>query len=184
MKTCPNKQLRLNFHQVTKQEVDKLIASFIVEEMLPINTVDSPTFRKILSKIPIVGDRQPWSDCKTFTCYMDECYLKMENDLKNAFESLPHVSTTADIWSSHNRSFLGITAHWINQLNFNREKAGLACKRIKGRHTYVVGLEMEQIHSAFGLSHKITATATDNGSNFVKAFKMYAPPPPEHEEDN
>ncbi|KAI4820232.1 hypothetical protein KUCAC02_028216 [Chaenocephalus aceratus] len=43
---------------------------------------------------------------------------------------------------------------------------------------------MEQIHSAFGLSHRITATVTDNGSNFVKAFKMYAPPEPNAEEDN
>lgn len=183
----PNKQLKLHFHQVTKQEVDKLVASFIVEEMLPINTVESPTFRMILSKIPIAGDRQPWSDRKTFTRYLDECYLKMESDLKNTFESLPYVSTTADIWSSHNKSFLGITVHWINPLNFNREKAGVACKRIKGRHTYdVVGFEIEQIHSAFGLSHRITATVTDNGSNFVKAFKMYAPPPPEpdNEEDD
>ncbi|KAI4828960.1 hypothetical protein KUCAC02_023028 [Chaenocephalus aceratus] len=43
---------------------------------------------------------------------------------------------------------------------------------------------MAQIHSAFGLSHRITATVTDNGSNFVKAFKMYAPPEPNEEEDN
>ncbi|XP_034082438.1 uncharacterized protein LOC117552875 [Gymnodraco acuticeps] len=178
------KQLKLQF-LLSKQELDKLVASFIVEEMLPINTVESPTFRKILSKIPITGDRRPWSDRKTFTGYLDECYLKMESELKKTFESLPYLSTTADIWSSHNRSFLGITVHWINPCNFKREKAAIACKRIKGRHTYdVIGFEMEQIHSAFGLSHRITATVTDNGSNFVKAFKMYAPPEPNEEEDN
>ncbi|XDV33562.1 hypothetical protein PO909_003940 [Leuciscus waleckii] len=182
----PNKQLKLHFqHQeVTKQELDKLVASFIVDEMLPINTVESPTFRKILSKIPITGDRPPWSDRRTFTGYLDERYLKMEIELKKTFESLQYVSTTADIWSSHNRSFLGITVHWTNPRNLNREKAAIACKRIKGRHTYdVIGFEMEQIHSAFGLSHRITATVTDNGSNFVKAFKMYAPPEPDEEED-
>ncbi|CAM4605850.1 unnamed protein product [Leuciscus chuanchicus] len=152
--------------------------------MLPINTVESPTFRKILSKIPITGDRRPWSDRRTFTGYLDKRYLKMEIELKKTFESLQYVSTTADIWSSHNRSFLGITVHWINPRNLNREKAAIACKRIKGRHTYdVIGFEMEQIHSAFGLSHRITATVTDNGSNFVKAFKMYAPPEPDEEED-
>lgn len=108
----------------------------------------------------------------------------MEIELKKTFESLQYVSTTAAIWSSHNRSFLGITVHWINPRNLNHEKAAIACKRIKGRHTYdVIGFEMEQIHSAFGLSHRITATVTDNGSNFVKAFKMYAPPEPEEEED-
>ncbi|KAK0144052.1 putative AC9 transposase [Merluccius polli] len=181
----PNKQQKLQFHQVSKKELDKHVASFIVEEMLPINTVESPTFRKILSKIPLTGDRRPCSDRKTFTAYLDECYLKMESELKKTFESLPYVSTTADIWSSHNRSFLGITVHWINPRNFKREKAAIACKRIKGRHTFdVIGFEMEQIHSAFSLSHRITATVTDNGSNFVKAFKMFAPTEPNEEEED
>ena len=94
------------------------------------------------------------------------------------------MSTTADIWSSHNRNFLGITVHWINPCNFKREKAAIACKRIKGRHTFdVIGFEMEQIHSAFSLSHRITTTVADNGSNFVKAFKMFAPTEPNEEED-
>lgn len=33
--------------------------------------------------------------------------------------------------------------------------------------------EIEQVHSSFGLSHKVTACVTDNGSNFVKAFRMF-----------
>uniref|UniRef100_A0A8C6UZ75 Transposase n=1 Tax=Neogobius melanostomus TaxID=47308 RepID=A0A8C6UZ75_9GOBI len=162
------KQQKLQFHhhQVSKQELDKLVASFVVEEMLPINTVESPTFRKILSKIPITGGRRPWTDRKTFTGYLDECYLKMESELKKTFESVPYVSTTADIWSCHNRT-------------------AIACKRIKGRHTFdVIGFEMEQIHSAFSLSHRITATVTDNGSNFVKAFKMFASTEPYEEEED
>ncbi len=38
----------------------------------------------------------------------------MENELKTKFEGLDYIATTADIWSVHNRSFLGMTAHWIN----------------------------------------------------------------------
>lgn len=50
----------------------------------------------------------------------------------------------------------------------------MACKRIKGRHTYdVIAAEIDNIHSLYGLSTKVTATVTDNGSNFVKAFQMY-----------
>ncbi len=181
----PHKQQKLHFHQVSKKELDKLVASFIVEEMLPINTVESPTFRKILNKIPVTGGdkRPPWPDRKTFMGYLDDCYQKMERELKKTFKSLQYVSTTVDIWSSHNRSFF--TVHWINPRNLNLEKAAIACKRIKGRHTYdAVGFEMEQIHSAFGLSRRITATVTDNGSNFVKAFKMYAAPSEPEEEEH
>ena len=70
-----------------------------------------------------------------------------------------------------------VTAHWINPTTLKHEKATLACKRIKGSHTYDAGAsEIDHIHSLYGLSTKVTATFTDNGSNFVKAFKMYQPP--------
>uniref|UniRef100_A0A672FLL1 BED-type domain-containing protein n=1 Tax=Salarias fasciatus TaxID=181472 RepID=A0A672FLL1_SALFA len=175
--TAPTpKQPRLNFQQpqvTTKAELNRLVASFIVEDMLPISTVESPSFRNILRRIPGSGSERLPSDSKTFANYLDQCYEKMETQLKQTFERLEFVSTTADIWTTCNKSFLGMTCHWIDPDNFQREKAAIACKRIKGRHTYdVVASEIEQGHSSYGLAHKVTATVTDNGSNFVKAFKM------------
>ncbi len=40
----------------------------------------------------------------------------MESELKKTFEGLDYIAATADIWSVHDRSFLGMTAHWIKQL--------------------------------------------------------------------
>ncbi len=51
---------------------------------------------------------------KPFSNYLDKEYSKMESELKTTFEGLDYIATTADIWSVHNRSFLGMTAHWIN----------------------------------------------------------------------
>ncbi len=39
----------------------------------------------------------------------------------------------------------------------------------------VIGTEMEQIHSSYGLLGKVIATITDNASNSAKALKIYQP---------
>lgn len=96
----------------------------------------------------------------------------MELNLKKTFESMEFVSTNADMWSANNKSYLGMTAHWIDE-NFQSEKA-IACKRVRGRHTYdVIASEIEQVHSSYGITHKVVKCVTDNGSNFVKAFRMF-----------
>uniref|UniRef100_A0A8C1KYA6 BED-type domain-containing protein n=1 Tax=Cyprinus carpio TaxID=7962 RepID=A0A8C1KYA6_CYPCA len=165
-----------NVTHVTSGQVKRAVAAYVVEEMLPLSTVESQSFRDLLTMIPVTDSSVPLQDRKTFARYLDKCYADMEYELKKTFERLEYVSTTADIWTCNNKSFLGMTAHWINPVNFSREKAALACKRIKGRHKYdVIASEIEQVHSAFGLSFKITATVTDNGSNFLKAFRMYKP---------
>ncbi|XDV11624.1 hypothetical protein PO909_000513 [Leuciscus waleckii] len=143
--------------------------------MQPVSTVESPAFRQLVSMITCSGGTQQMGR-KTFSNYLDKEYSKVESELKTTFEGLDYIATTADIWSVHNNSFLGMTAHWINTATPNRQKAALACKRIKGRHTYdVIAAEIDHIHSLYGLSTKATATVTDNGSNFVKAFQMYQP---------
>ena len=67
----------------------------------------------------------------------------MESKLKLTFESLDHVSSTADIWSTNNKSYFGMTVHWIDSISFQREKAALACKRVIGRHD-VIACEIDQ----------------------------------------
>nr|XP_055057217.1 uncharacterized protein LOC129441571 [Misgurnus anguillicaudatus] len=184
----PAKQAKLDFtspvQKVSEGELKKMIAGYVVEEMLPLRTVESPSFRLILSKIPVSGKKAALPDRKTFSSYLDKCYTDMETELKQTFESLEYISTTADIWTSHNKSFLGMTAHRIDPLTFARGHAALACKRVRGRHTYdLIGSEIEQVHSAYGLNSKVTKTVTDNGSNFIKAFRMFQQSDSDEESD-
>ena len=50
----PPKQQKLDFSAklVSGGELKKLVGQYVVEEMLPLNTVDSPSFRAIINKIP------------------------------------------------------------------------------------------------------------------------------------
>ena len=58
-----------------------------------------------------------------------------------------------------------------------RQKAAIACTRVIGLHTYdVLAAKIEQVHEKYGLVGKISATITDNGSNFVKPFASFGMP--------
>uniref|UniRef100_A0A3Q2VAM0 BED-type domain-containing protein n=1 Tax=Haplochromis burtoni TaxID=8153 RepID=A0A3Q2VAM0_HAPBU len=113
------------------------------KKMLPIKTVDSPSFRKFEGRT----------------------------------DEIDFVSTIADIWTASNRSYMGVTLHWISRTTLERHKVALACRRIRGRHRYdLTGTEIENIHSSYGLLNKVVATVTDNGSNFVNVFQEESTP--------
>ena len=136
----PCKQQKLDFstsapQKLSQTELYGLIGRYVVENMLPISTVESDSFRALISKIPRkVGVGPPCR--KTFSKYIDTEYARMNAELKKEFEQLEYLATTADIWTAHNKSFLGVTAHWMHPENMKRKKAALACRRFKGRHTH------------------------------------------------
>uniref|UniRef100_A0A3Q3F7Q8 BED-type domain-containing protein n=1 Tax=Labrus bergylta TaxID=56723 RepID=A0A3Q3F7Q8_9LABR len=161
------KQQKLSFSRsavlLEPREVRRQVAEYVVEDMLPLSTVNSPAFKKF----HVLPDR------KTFAKDLDKADAVMEKELKKTLDAQQYVSTTADIWSANNKSFMGVT------------KAAIACKRFRGRHTYdAITTELEDIFSQYGLTNdKVTACVTDNGSNFVKAFKEHQQQQVESEEE-
>lgn len=63
-----------------------------------------------MNKTQITGDQWlPQSAQKTFSSYFAHCYVTVVTDFKKTFEILDYVSTTTDIWTSDNKSFLEMT---------------------------------------------------------------------------
>ena len=95
--------------------------------------------------------------------------------INNLLAKVSFVATTADSWSAHQRSFLGMTVHWIDPVSLKREKTVLGIKEIVVQQdgTYLAKAMMD-LHQEFGLSKKVVSTTTDNGRNYVAAFKMFA----------
>lgn len=62
---------------------------------------------------------------------------------------------------ANNKSYMGVTLHWINRDTLKPNKAALACMRLRGKHTFdVIVSELEQIHLSYGLLNKVVATVT------------------------
>ena len=67
-----------------------------------------------------------------------------------------------------------MTAHYIDPVNLKRKMGALACRKLKGKHTYdVIAKKHEAIHDEFAIQTKVCSYTADNASNFVKAFDVF-----------
>jgi len=106
---------------------------------------------------------------------IDNATVVMKKQVKEAMQNTAYrpIATT-DCWTARRRSFIGVTAHWLDPVTFQRQSVGLACKQLKGAHTFdVLAGALNDIHSEYEIRDKIVRTTTDNGWNFVKAFRVY-----------
>ena len=169
-----------NANMVSQAKIDDLLIGFITEGLMPFSTVEMPSFQRLVKGL------QPNRSvmCRaTVTKRIDEKASLVKKNVKDAMAKVQQVATTTDCWTARRRSYIGVTAHWIDSETLDRVSAALACRRLKGRHTYdVLAAKLEEIHTEYEIVSKIVKTTTDNGSNFVKAFSVFAVNPEEPEE--
>ena len=96
------------------------VAQYIVNDMLPLSTVESPSFKKLITALLSTAIQLP--DRKSLLSYLERAFETMIKKVKEALDRVDHVSTTADIWMAHHRSYLGMAAHWIDQKSLNRKQ--------------------------------------------------------------
>jgi hypothetical protein len=156
----------------SQDDLDESIMDYIISDLQPFSTTEKPAFRNLIMTL---APNRTIMCRKTVMARIDERYKCMRQKLINLLQKQRFVATTTDCWSAHHRSYIGVTVHWIDESSLKRVSAAVACRRLKGSHTYdVLAAVLEKIHSEFGIQDKTTKTTTDNGSNFCKAFDMYS----------
>ncbi|XP_067298604.1 zinc finger BED domain-containing protein 4-like [Pseudorasbora parva] len=157
--------------KVTQGVIDKLLINFVCEGNQPFSIVELPSFKKMIETL------QPQCTVmtrKTLRLKVQDAFGNMKSAIVQKLNNAEYVATTADCWSARQRSYLGVTCHWIDSTSFERCSAALACRRMTGSHTFdVIAAALEEIHVEYKIRGKITRTTTDSGSNFLKAFRIY-----------
>lgn len=151
--------------------LDSALMKCIADNMIPIAFIESDSFKQFVA---ILDKKYKVPSRPTAMKSLINNFEKIKNNIKLSIKSVEVVCTTADIWSTKTRSFLGYTCHWIDA-HFARHSAALACKRFEGCHSYDrIHDIIQEIHNEYSLNNlNVIATVTDNGSNFIKTFKEF-----------
>ncbi|CAB4002478.1 transposase [Paramuricea clavata] len=145
---------------LSKENLGRLTLNMVIESLLPMSFVEQPSFKELI----------------TINKGLEKGQEASMAVVKDAMAKVEWIATTIDCWSAHRRSYLGVTAHWLSADSFNRESSALACQRIMGSHTYDrIAAHLKTVHSDYGINSKVVKTTSDNGSNFIKAFAVFAP---------
>ena len=141
--------------------------------MLPFSLVEQSSFKELISTCqPGVSLPSRYTIVKTLKQKLEASKVAV----KTALADVEFVATTADCWTAQRKSYLGVTVNWLTQNSFERKSAALACRRIMGSHTFdLLAESIQKVHSEYGTKSKVVGTTTDSGSNFVKAFSIFAP---------
>lgn len=114
------------------------IVKFIINGLHPLSTVEEPGFvalvtgvvslhsKLLTSFMPNVPELH-WraeifrftSRVRTLCRRIDEDWAKMTSYVRAQLSAQNYVATTADVWSTPHRSFMGVTVHWVGVLEFS-----------------------------------------------------------------
>ncbi|XP_076052167.1 uncharacterized protein LOC143031784 isoform X2 [Oratosquilla oratoria] len=157
--------------EVTPEQKREAWNRWFIETMTPLSVTDHPSLRGAMG---LIAPDFSVPSRRTMTRSLEKMAEKAKLDLSNLLFSVQYVATTADSWTAHSRVFIGMTVHWIDPVNLDRRHGTLACKEIKeSQEKSVIAKVISDVHDDFGLSHKLTATTTDNGTNYCAAFSHF-----------
>jgi hypothetical protein len=161
-------------NKLDQEQALKLYYKYFIEDNIPAHFTESQNWRNFLSYVSPnfqVPSRQK------LTRDIAQLGEEAKGTLSDLLSEVNFVATTAHSWVVNNRSFLGMTADWVNSTSLKRETAVLGIKEIQGVQQQTetcLAKAMMDLHREFGISNKVIGTTTANGMDYVAAFKLFA----------
>lgn len=112
-----------------QEKINLRAFELVVGDALPLHFVESVFFRNYSMEI------DPRINVMCSKLLLAKEFVSSKSDVKREFQIAPHVCLTADVWGAKNRSFMGVTAHWLKIMSdgtIKRIPAAIACKRFPG----------------------------------------------------
>lgn len=119
------------FRKGWQKKADMLVTDMIVNNALPMRIVEMPEFQVLVKELSSMPQPVHCLSVKSVAKTIDERYSAMKAEIVHKLKLTSFVCTTADIWSSSRRSYLGVTVHWLNA-ELQRESYAIACTRFRG----------------------------------------------------
>lgn len=140
-------------NNISQEKIDEFVVNFVIGTVQPLRIVESPSF------IALVTGLQPQKSVLSrdeLSKRINDRYEHMKQLILNQLNNVNYVGTTVDVWSAHHRSFLGITAHFIESTTLERKNFALACLRLRGKHDHqLLAQKISEVHHLFRIQNKV-----------------------------
>lgn len=180
---CQLKKLKADIISkcLTQSKIDDLIFSFIVEDCQSFYVLEQPGFKRLITGLT---EGLKVMDRVTLFSKVDRGLCRMREELLAKLSGIQYVCTTADIWTANDRSFFGMTCHWIDPESLERKSAALGFPRLQSRITYdSIAGRIHDTHVAYNIENKVQTTVTDNASPFASVFREFVADSQDRDDD-
>jgi hypothetical protein len=172
LETPPTIDVQVSSDRSKQQQINLSIAkNLIIKCNLPPAIVEHSSFREFLKELypkwyPISAKRIKNTEIQSLAS-------DVRNKLEGILNHIDDISITVDLWADRRcRSFLGITAHFID-VEMKPQAFLVDFVRMKIRRTGEnIRETTEAILERYGLKEKIFRIITDNASSMIKAYKF------------
>ena len=153
------------------KNLTSVVSQFLARDLVPIDTVNDPGFRKMLK---MFEPRYALPDWITFSRhYLPSLYHKQSAIVSEKMASgLKYFAVTTDCWTSRaQHSFMSLTVHYISA-EWNLQSHMLETGEITAEHTAVnLSIYLQECLDRWNLqSTQVSAAVTDNASNITAAI--------------